>query len=429
MKLFEFEGKQLLHRAGIEIPHGKIVSSTAELHEAAKEFGRAMVKAQVLSGKRKKSGLIKACADEKEIIEFGKKLFEHKEKKIEKILLEQLLPVQSEYYLGITFSTAHRAPVAIACTEGGIDIEETKKLHPQKVVVQPIDLSKDTGPWVFREIASQAGFSGLTLVKVSETLSRVWDCFKSNGCLLAEINPLIHTDNDDFIAGDAKIEIDSDALKLLSHINFPPRSSFGKEPSQRELDARKIDKNDHRGVCGSSYIDLEGDIAIIAAGGGASLTCMDSLVACGGKPANFVEHSGNPPAYKLERLTKIVLSKPGINGLWFVGGTANFTDIFETLKGFLDGLRSINPKPTYPIVIRRGGPRDAEAFEMLKKAKEEESFDFTLFGSDTSMTSTAKVIVEKVQEYKKSKHSQQLAKLPKASAAESSTKVSQQIGR
>ena len=130
---------------------------------------------------------------------------------------------------------------------------------------------------------------------------------------------------------------------------------------------------------------------------------MDSLIASGGKPANFVEHSGNPPAYKLETLTKIVLNKPGINGLWFVGGTANFTDIYETLKGFLDGLRSIKPKPNFPIVIRRGGPRDKEAFEMLEKAKKEEGFDFTLYGSDTSMTSTAKIIVQKVNEFKQKK--------------------------
>lgn len=404
MKLFEFEGKQLLSKAGIETPQGTVVSSEQELQEAAQKMGRAMVKAQVLSGKRKKSGLIKACMAPKEITEFGNQLFNHKEKKIGKILLEPLLLIKNEYYIAIAFSTKHRSPVAIASTEGGIDIEETKKEHPNKVAIAPIDLTNGIGPWFFREVAAKAGFKELTLVKVSEIMNNLWECFKQNGCRTAEINPLIHTDDDDFIAGDAKIELDDDAEKKFAHLNLPPRSS-GKEPTHREIASREIDKNDHRGVCGASYLDLDGDIAIIAAGGGASLTCMDSLVACGGKPANFVEHSGNPPAYKLEALTKIVLSKPEINGLWFVGGTANFTDIFETLKGFLDGLRSIKPKPDYPIVIRRGGPRDKEAFEMLEKAQKEEGYNFTLYGSDTSMTSTAKIIVEKANEYKK-KHSE-----------------------
>ncbi len=403
MKLFEFEGKQLLAKAGIETPLGTIVSGRQELANAAQKMQRAMVKAQVLSGKRKKSGLIKACMSAQEITDFGNQLFDYKEKKIEKILLEPLLSIKSEYYIGITFSTQARAPVAIASMQGGIDIEETKKENPDKVAIAPIDLSNDIGPWFFREAAAKAGFKELTLVKVSEIMDKLWECFKQNGCRTAEINPLIHTDDDDFIAGDAKIELDDDAAKKFAGNNFPPRST-GKNPTHREIAAREIDKNDHRGVCGASYLDLDGDIAIIAAGGGASLTCMDSLVACGGKPANFVEHSGNPPAYKLETLTKIVLSKPGINGLWFVGGTANFTDIYETVKGFLDGLRQINPKPDYPIVLRRGGPRDKEAFEMLQKAKKEEGFDFTLYGSDTSMTSTAKIIVEKANEYKK-KHS------------------------
>lgn len=403
MKLFEFEGKQLLQKAGIEIPNSITVSSIKELREKAGHFERAIVKAQVLHGKRKKMGLIKACVDKKEIEEFTQQLLENKEQKTQKVLIEELLQVENEYYLGITFSTATRSPVAIVSKEGGIDIEETKKNSPKKVAIVPIELEKEIGPWFSREVVSKAGFDGLTLIKVSEILDRLWECFKQNGCLSAEINPLIHTDNDDFFAGDAKIQLDDDALKKFSHLEFEPRSSTGKEPTQNEIAARQIDKNDHRGVCGSSYIDLDGDIAIIAAGGGASLTCMDSLVACGGKPANFVEHSGNPPSYKLETLTKIVLNKPGINGLWFVGGTANFTDIFETLKGFLDGLRSITPKPAFPIVIRRGGPRDKEAFEMLERAKKEEGFNFTLFGSDTSMTSTAKIIVQKVNEYKNKK--------------------------
>ena len=188
MKLFEFEGKHLLERSDIEIPEAKVVSSAEELVTAAKDFPRAMVKAQVLHGKRKKLGLIKACMDEKEIVEFGTKLFVNK---VEKILLEQILAIENEYYLGIAFSTKYRAPVAIISMEGGIDIEETKKDYPEKVAIVPIDLSFDIGEWFFREVASQAGFTCLTLVKISEIMLKLWHCFKTNGCMVAEINPLI----------------------------------------------------------------------------------------------------------------------------------------------------------------------------------------------------------------------------------------------
>ena len=113
---------------------------------------------------------------------------------------------------------------------------------------------------------------------------------------------------------------------------------------------------------------------------------MDALIALGGKPANYTEHSGNPPKEKLEKLSKIVLSKKGLSGAWFVGATANFTDIYETITGFVTALSSIKPKPLYPIVIRRGGPRYEEAFEMLREVTKKAGFDSHIFASQTPMT-------------------------------------------
>ena len=98
------------------------------------------------------------------------------------------------------------------------------------------------------------------------------------------------------------------------------------------------------------------------------------------------------------------MGKPSLNGCWVVGGTANFTDIYVTLvDGFLKGLRQIKPKPDYPIVIRRGGPKDEEAFKALREAAAKEGWDFHIYGRDTSMTSTAKILVDLVDAYKKKK--------------------------
>ena len=123
---------------------------------------------------------------------------------------------------------------------------------------------------------------------------------------------------------------------------------------------------------------------------------MDALIKEGGAPGNYTEYGGNPPKEKVEKLTKIVLSKPGLHGLWIVGAVANFTDIYETLSGFLKALRKVRPKPKFPIVIRRGGPRDAEAFKMLKKVKD---FDFHLFGQETSITESAEIMVKEAKRY------------------------------
>lgn len=226
-----------------------------------------------------------------------------------------------------------------------------------------------------------------------DTAVKLWEVFTKYDCELAEINPLVITKNGQVMALDAKVILDDDA-DFRREMKFPERNLFGRAPTEAEVEARKIDEGDHRGTAGSVYWDLDGDIAVLAAGGGGSVVNMDALIACGGKPANYTEHSGNPPREKLKRLTKIMLKKLGLKGLWIVGGTANFTDIFETLSGVVEGLREVSPKPTYPIVIRRGGPRDEEAFIMLREVAEKEGFDLYIYGRETPMTSTAKIMVD-----------------------------------
>ncbi len=127
---------------------------------------------------------------------------------------------------------------------------------------------------------------------------------------------------------------------------------------------------------------------------------MDALKAVGGKPANFTEYSGNPPREKVEKLTQIVLDKPELHGLWIVGALANFTDIYETLSGIIDALKKITPAPKYPIVIRRAGPRDDEAFKMLKEV---EGFDLHVYGEETSIPQSAQIITDLAKKNAKEK--------------------------
>jgi len=132
------------------------------------------------------------------------------------------------------------------------------------------------------------------------------------------------------------------------------------------------------------------------------MTVMDALISYGGKPANYTEYSGNPTPEKVEKLAKVVLSM-SINGLWIVGGTANFTDIKATLvDGILKALKEIKPK--YPIVIRRAGPNDKEAFEIIKKEAEQYNLDIHLYDENTSMTESAKILLDLVKKYKESKN-------------------------
>ena len=398
MILYEFEGKQLFKREGITIPNSQIISSVD--NHITINFP-IIIKAQILSGKRAKSGLIVICKNAAEATKAVSELLGKTigGEKVDKVLVEKYLSDKiGEYYLAITYSTETKSPLILVSKKGGIDIEQVAASFVSKLPINPI---MGFQPWLARQILSQAGFGGVHFLLLTKILHQLWQVFTKYDARLVEINPLIETEGEEFYAADAKIILDDEADFRPQEPNFPARNVLGREPTEAEKAAKEIDANDHRGSAGSTYIEFDGDIAVIAAGGGGSLVNMDALVALGRKPANYTEHSGNPPAEKVEKLTKIVLSKKGLNGCWFVGATANFTDIYETLRGFVEGLRSIKPKPTYPIVIRRGGPRYQEAFEMLKEIGEKEGYDFHIFGPETPMTSTAKIIIDLVDQYKK----------------------------
>lgn len=393
MRLYEFEGKELWKKFGIAIPQNLLISK-AELGALVlpDQWSGYVVKAQTLHGKRADRGQIILTPDSERAQIAARKLFGQSanSSEFEHVLIEEKIPYAQSVYLAFSFSTAERQPVMILSAGGGSKIEDRATSSNVRVLDPLIGFH----PSVVRELAFGTALPKESIGELTKIAAKLWSCFLREDCLLAEINPLVLTPDGTWVALDAKVEIDDDAMFRHAENTFHPRSNLGRLPTDNELEAWQIDRNDHRGVAGSSYIDLDGDIAILASGGGASLACMDALIAYGGRPANYTEYSGNPPREKVQRLTEIVLSKPGLRGCWVVGATANFTDILETLSGFLDGLRSITPKPTYPFLIRRAGPSDQAAFDLLRQAARDEGYDFRLYGSDTPMLSTAKMMVD-----------------------------------
>ncbi len=400
MKLYEFEGKELLTEAGIKVPESVLAGNAGEAAKISR-FEKAVVKAQTLSGKRAKSGFVKICRH-KDIAEEAAKMFDmqHNRETIKKVLVEEKLDIENEFYAGIMFDTHTRTPCLIVSKEGGIDIEETQKKHPEKVFVEEIDAINGLSEHQAEKVLLKLKFKEELIPKLTSLLLTLYETFEKNDMKMIEINPLAELADGELVALDAVVVLDDDALYRQEH-KFPPRIGAWRMQTEREMEAHEIDKNDYRGVAGKSYIDLDGDIAVLTSGGGASITCMDALLSYGGKPANYVEYSGNPPPEKVEKITKITLSKPGLCGCWAVGGTANFTRIDLTMQAFIEGLKAV--KPDYPIVVRRAGPGDLTAYELLKKAAKEYGFDIHVYGEDTPMTATAKILVDLVKEYKKNK--------------------------
>jgi succinyl-CoA synthetase beta subunit len=402
VKLFEYEGKQLWREFGIPIPEPQIPLHRRDFESTVPRLPRLreyVIKAQTIGGKRASAGLIAQVNDATTALIKADEFF--RGNGLDTVLVEPAVEYSGpEYYLAIAYDTRHRAPVFVFHNHGGSGVEsragapEGKRLWNVPFTASEAQIraqcTSELTPYV------PPG----TIDGLADVGWKLWKCFVDRDCILAEINPLVLTKDGMWCALDAKVELDADAA-FRHQYPYVERHNLGRLPTAAEIQAWQIDRDDHRGVAGSSYIDLDGDIAILASGGGASLAAMDALVAHGGKPANYTEYSGNPPREKVRKLTEIVLAKPHLAGCWVVGATANFTDIFETLSGFLDGLGTVKPKPDYPFLIRRAGPHDAEAFAALRRAAKEDGYDFHLFGSETPMLSTAKLMVELARKYRR----------------------------
>jgi len=377
VKLQEHEAKKILENRGLKIPQKGL--------QKGKEG--YVVKAQVLANHRKEQGGIRFVETEQQVKEAKEEMkgLEIGGQEVKEVLVEQQVEFEQEYYVSFMYDTDTRNPIMVFSREGGTGIEdrETSKLS--------LD---DASQFRFREFLKQNGFEGKEIIKLGSTLQKIFKAFLDEDARMLEINPLAKTE-EGYVVLDAMIDLEDDA-SYRHDWDFPERNAEGGEKTEREKRAEKIDENDHRGVAGK-YTELDGDIGMMLAGGGASLTNMDAIIEYGGNPANYTEYGGNPPTEKVYKLSKVIMSKD-IKGLWHVGGTANNTDVERTMDGFIQALRE--EKPDYPIVIRRDGPHADEAFEKLREVKEELGLNMKLFRNDKPMTESAKDLMRMVEEYK-----------------------------
>lgn len=372
MKLYEKEAKDLISEAGVSVP--------------GNGDGDQVVKAQVLSKNRKEHGGIRFTASKGEAQRIAENMKGSKVNGdvVDDVLIEQRMNILEEHYVSFLYDTDSRSPVLLFSKGGGtgVEDEEVRKLE----VGEPQN-------WKFRQFLKEQGVDSQKLTSLASTVEKLYRCFLENDMRMLEVNPLAETPKGIY-AIDAVAELEDDA-SFRQNWNYPERTEFSRSKTEREKKAEKIDEEDHRGVAGK-YVELDGDIAMMLAGGGASLTNMDAMMAAGGKPANYTEYGGNPPTEKVYRLSKVIMSKPDLKGLWHVGGTANNTDVERTMKGFVKALRE--EKPDYPIVVRRDGPNADAGFELLREVRDELGLRMELYRNDTPMTQTAERVMEMVED-------------------------------
>lgn len=390
MNLFEYEGKAILRKYNIPVPKGEIFRSAEEAAASITAYP-VMVKAQVLSGHRGKRGGIKLAQTKEELQKTISSILKMKlgEETIKSVLVEEVLSIKYEYYLSAIYNTKSRTPAILFSAEGGVDIEEARSL-----ILADYDITDIDGSFsgISEKILSLIPDEQKLLLK--NIIKALITAFSESDARQIEINPLIFTTDGKFVAADAKVALDDDAaFRHEEWDSLEDRGVLGRPLTEREKAARAIDSGAlaHRGTA-SKYIELDGDIGVLFSGGGASITNMDALIKEGGRPANYTEYSGNPPREKVAALSRIVLSKPGLTGLWICGGVANFTQIDETLGGIVDALREV--RPTYPIVVRRAGPGEEEGRRIMEEAAKDLGLKLKFFGAETTMSETAKILID-----------------------------------
>lgn len=392
MVLYEREGKQLLNTYRISIPRGVIAAHVDDTALGAWDTFPCIVKAQVLAGKRGISGGVKRANSPDELRSIASEFFSKKicDDTVAAVLVEEAIPFEKEWYLAVTYSTRHRCPLLLFSFSGGSGVE-----HGKDAFELSIDPLRGFREHHARDFFIQCGIRGKDILSLTACARSLVTLFFDEDARLVEVNPLIkRPDTGELMALDAKIMLDDDAAYRHTR-QLGARTILGRWPTDREKAVASIDQGEfyYRGTAGK-YIEMDGDIACLFSGGGASISMMDALVSCGLKPANYTEYSGNPPRQKVYELAKIVLSKPGLRGIWIVGGVANFTHVGETMAGIADALREL--RPAVPIVVRRAGPYEQEGRCLMEAVASACGLRLSWYGRDVSMTETAAILKNEI---------------------------------
>jgi succinyl-CoA synthetase beta subunit len=346
MKLHEFQAKEVFKAYGIPIQKGTVIERADQIDEVALKYP-VVLKAQVLVGGRGKAGGIKLAKDATEAQEKARAILgmDIKGEKVKRLLVAEAVDIGAEYYLAFTVDRGERKLVCIGSAAGGIDIEEVARTTPDKIVKFHVPPFVGFQPYNARDFGRRLGFAGEHLnqfTSICNSLARI--CAEMDADL-AEINPLAVA-NGALLAVDAKLIIDDNAT--YRHRDLPKNE----ELTELESAAKAADL---------SYVELEGDIAIIGNGAGLVMSTLDMIAHFGGKAANFLDVGGGASAENMTQAMNIVLRKPGVRALFvnIFGGITRCDDIAAAIAA--------NP-PKLPMVVRLTGTNENEGRAILQKA-------------------------------------------------------------
>jgi len=364
MNIHEYQAKEIFRKYGVPTPRGGVAFSGPEARKVAEELGGNLwvVKAQIHAGGRGKAGGVKLARtlDEVEKIAeemLGMTLVTHQTgpegKVVKKVYVEEGADIKAEYYLGMVLDRALEMPVMMASTEGGMEIEEVAEKTPEKIVKVTIDPTIGFQPFHARKLAFGLGLGKDEQKEFIKFAQALYNVYMDNDAEMIEINPLIKTGEGKFLALDAKMGFDDNALYRHPDI-ADMRDLDEEEPT--EIEAKKY---------GLSYIKLDGNVGCMVNGAGLAMATMDIIKHEGGEPANFLDVGGGANPDTVAKGFEIILSDPNVKSI-FVNIFGGIVRCDRIANGILQATEKV--EVNVPVIVRLDGTNAEEAAEILRNA-------------------------------------------------------------
>ncbi len=367
MKVHEYQAKEILDRYGVAVQRGIVADTVEEAVQAAETMkadgvDQFVVKAQIHAGGRGKGGGVKFSPTVEDVRANAEKILGMQlttpqtgpeGQEVKKVLVTAAEDIAHEYYVGVTLDRASGMDVIMASTEGGVEIEEVAEATPEKIIKVWVDPAVGLRPYQANEIAFGLGFEGQALKDARKFVTALYEAYRQSDATIAEINPLVRTDDGRVVALDAKINLDDNAL--FRHKDLAAMRD------EAEEDPLEVEAGRHN----LNYIKLDGNVGCMVNGAGLAMGTMDLIKLAGGEPANFLDVGGTASPQTVEAGFRIIQSDPNVKAI-LVNIFGGIVRCDRVAKGVVEAASNMDL--TVPLIVRLQGTNAEEGMTILKES-------------------------------------------------------------
>lgn len=405
-KIHEAQGKALLGEFSIHTPEGDLATTPEEARQVAVQLSKPVViKAQAWVTGRADRGLIRFAVDPDEAEAaatdiLGKPV---EGQPVEAVLVEEQVDIDREFYAGVIIDDEAQSPLLIFSSIGGTGVETIARSHPDQILRKHIHVNKGLPDFEARNLVRSLDIHGKLQLGLGKLLTSLYEAARSYDARSAEINPIALTTDGKLLALDCRITVDDNAVFRHPELGIEVAREFDRPPTQLERIAWDVEKGDYRGTfyfiqMAYDYKRGDGVIGFHGAGGGGSMMSMDAVLNRGYKLANFVDTSGNPPASKVYRAARIILSQGPIDGYFASGSGVASQEQYHSARGL---VKAFMEEPLcVPAVIRLGGNAEEHAIAIIERAQGEIPAPVEAYGKDDTPEKCAGRLEDLISSYK-----------------------------